>query len=370
MSDTGNILNDLRNGSWWVRKDAIEALRGCPGERYLPVLEGWLRDGEDDLARNAAMEALRAVGGKAVDTLVRLLKDSDPDVRLFSANVLGEIGDTGSIPALTGALEDGEINVRTACIEALGKLGEPSVVGDIMNGSGEDPWLTIAAIQALGEIGGEEAVELLHGFLSRDEFRVVAVFALKKAGGEHTVNALKEFVADEEVHGPAALTAVVAIAERLDIKMPVEYFSGHIDRLIDLLRSTDEEVRRAALAALSWSEHVKALPYLISAVTDETMQEYAISGLLRLGKVAVPTIVDELRQSNQPDRVVFAKLLSMLGDDRALFQFAGDDDPEVRTEVALALGMSEEYVGYLSKMLEDPSDEVREAARQSMERLP
>lgn len=370
MSDIGDLLNDLRNGSWWVRKDAIKALRNCPRDQYLPVFEGWLRDGYDDLARNAAMEALRAVGGKAVDTLTRLIEDADSDVRLFSANVLGDISDTGAIPALVRALGDEDINVRTAVVEALGKSGEQSVVNDIVKVAGEDSWLTIAVIQALGVIGGDEAVEALHGFLLKDEFRVVAIFALRRAGGEKTINRLKPFIANKDASGSAALTAVVGIVERIDLKLPSEYFMGQVEKLIPLLESPDEEVGRAAFAALSWAGDVKALPYLISAVTDEALQEYAISGLIRIGKKALPGMIDELRSSEQTDRGILAKLLCMIGDEKALVQFSEDEDPEVRTEVALSLGTSEVYVGYLTKMLDDPSGEVREAARQSLQRLP
>jgi len=60
----------------------------------------------------------------------------------------------------------------------------------------------------------------------------------------------------------------------------------------------------------------------------------------------------------------------MIGEHKALLQFADDDDVEVRTEAALALGSlnMERATRALEKMLSDPYEEVRQAASRSLHR--
>ena len=88
MQEIQEILNKLKDNNWWVRKNTIENLLAYPEDSYLSVLEEWLRNGDDALLRNAAMEAFRTLGERAVRPLISLLKDKDPDVRIFAANVL------------------------------------------------------------------------------------------------------------------------------------------------------------------------------------------------------------------------------------------------------------------------------------------
>ncbi len=61
----------------------------------------------------------------------------------------------------------------------------------------------------------------------------------------------------------------------------------------------------------------------------------------------------------------------MLGENEALLEFKKDENPEVRVEVALALGSvkSATYVRALLKMLSDPYEEVRLAARKSLDNI-
>jgi HEAT repeat protein len=92
MTEIQDLFEDLKSSDWWDRKNAIEKLLGYPEDSYLPVLAEWLRNHDDALLRNASMETYRALGIRAVDSLSSLLRDDDADVRLFAANILGDIG--------------------------------------------------------------------------------------------------------------------------------------------------------------------------------------------------------------------------------------------------------------------------------------
>ncbi len=68
--------------------------------------------GTDPGERQQAREALIAQGRSAVAPLIRLLDDARPRVRREAVKALAGIGDRAPAPALIGALEDEEGDVR------------------------------------------------------------------------------------------------------------------------------------------------------------------------------------------------------------------------------------------------------------------
>ena len=112
---------------------------------------------------------------------------------------------------------------------------------------------------------------------------------------------------------------------------------------------------------------MRGLPYFLRAIQDELLPDYALKGLLSLGKPAVPEIVKALEKALR-NKGILAKVLSMLGENSSLVLFAGDEDDEVRTEVALAIGSlrTPEAAEALQALSRDRSEEVRAAALLSM----
>lgn len=357
-------MEDLRSADWWVRDDAIRGLLQHPEERYLIFLEEALKDHENANLRNASMECYVKLGARSLSSLQRLILDEDHEVRLFAANMLGDIGDKKASPDLIGAMTDPDGNVRMAAAEALGKIGDPEAVG-VLEGSLEDePWVAMAAIKALGEIGGDGALRVLYKCLEKEDYRGITFDAIERAGNENAIRYLTPFVDADEMK-ELALRAVVNIADRRRLKLRPEYFINMVPLVLELQHSADPEVKKAAFIALSWAEDLRGLPFLIEALDDEELQEYALSGILGIGERAVPEIIEALRDTRRPHRNILAKLLFMSGEYASLIRFFDDDDPEVRVEVALALGKtgSAKTAEILSRMLDDPDEEVRTAAR-------
>jgi HEAT repeat protein len=359
-------IGRLARQDWWSRKRAIAELAAAPGEKYLCYLEEGIRNHENADVRNTAMEVYKELGPRSFPSLARLLKEADPEVRLFSVNVLSEIGDRRSLPFLSRAIGDEDINVRVAAAEAMGRIGDRSVMGLLRDVLGDEPWVAMAAIHAIGEIGGDEALDILHECLAGGEYPEIAIAAIEKAGNRNSIRHLASCF--EGRLAEPALKAIVEIAEREEVRPQPEYFISLVPMLLDMVASQDPEIKETAFTALCWSRDIMALPYFVEAVKDEQFQEYAIEGLLGIGRRAVCSIVDELRDSKGRHRPVLAKVLSMIGEGKALLQFADDEDPEVRTEAALALGslLIKRAEQTLGRMLSDPSDEVRAAAEQSL----
>ncbi len=367
MDGNRERLDRLRTKDWWARKKEIAELVAKHEEQYLVVLESWLRNGEDHLSRNIAMEIFRALGTKASAFLVSLLSDRDADVRIFAANLIGDIGDNGTLPALLRALEDTDVNVRVAAIEALGKMGDVRAVGVLARGLEDAPWSVMAAVDALGRIGGDEARTALHRFLGRGEYRGMTCEALERAGDCSSVEQIMPYVGRGEIGG-LALRALVTIVERECVMLPAAFVEEKMPVLKDLVQSSDTTIRSAALIALSWAREAAAAPYLIAALSDDGLQEYAINGLMALGKDAVPDIIGAMRGRGGQKRIL-AKILSMVGEKGLLLEFVDDEDPEVRTEAALALGAAGTAAAQaaLRKLTSDAVEEVKAAAMLSLQ---
>ena len=370
MMDLHRLLQGLRDQDWWSRRQTITSLILHPEHEYREFLEESIRNHEDADIRNASMEVFKALGVRALPSIVLLSKDPDPEVRLFSANILCEIRDPASLPVLFRLMKDGDINVRAAAAEATGKTGDGRSLRALKEALSDDAWVATAAVMAIGDIGGEAALGVLYGCLENHNYREIAIAALEKAGNRDSIGHLSSCFEYEELKGQA-LKAIIRIAERERVRPQPEYFIRLVPMLIEMLDSADQEERQHAFMALCWSKDIMGLSYILEAIRDEGLQEYAIEGLLSIGRKAVCSIVDELKDSSGSQRVILAKVLGMIGEDRALLQFAEDEDPEVRVEVALSLGSVNigRAVTSLSRMLDDPYEEVRLAAGKSLARL-
>jgi HEAT repeat protein len=360
------LLDNLKHSDWWVRKETIRKLLDYPEEMYLTILEEWLRNGEDALLRNASMEAYKELGERALGSLGYLLKDEDSDVRIFSANVLGDIKEPSALGVLVAALQDPDENVRIAVAEALGKIGDTKAVEALTEALGDMSWATMAAIEALGRIGGTNALAVLHQCLENKDYCGIACSALEKTGDRSSIEHLIPLLNKEDVR-ELVLQAIVGIAEREKTALPSSLFSGYIDLLVDLLDSPQEEIRRAAFIVMSWSNDMRGLPNFLKAFQDDLFLEYALKGLLALGKKAVPEIVETMKKPGKNNGIL-AKVLSMMEEKEALMLFVNDEDDEVRTEVALAIGSLRipEVPKALQTLSRDPVEEVRAAALLSL----
>ena len=105
-----------------VRRAAVEHLAFLEDDRVTDVLAQKLRT-DTPVVRAAAAVAMSHLEGTAPN-MIEALKDDDPWVRYFAAKALGRLNDPRSIDALVEVVENEPLNhVRIAALEALGKLG-------------------------------------------------------------------------------------------------------------------------------------------------------------------------------------------------------------------------------------------------------
>ncbi len=109
------------------RKHALQAAARSQ-EAYLERL---LLQLDDPSNHPTAIPSIRMFGPEAVEALIKLLTNADPDARFGAAIALGEIGDQRALPGLVKALKDPQAPVRYWALDALGKLRAGETVDEI-----------------------------------------------------------------------------------------------------------------------------------------------------------------------------------------------------------------------------------------------
>lgn len=145
-----------------VRRAAVEHLPFIEDERATPSLVSALRH-ETPKVRAAAAGALALAEGAEVSaSLIEALGDEDSWVRYFAARSLGRLKVVESADALAGLARDDKANhVRIAAVEALGSIGGETAVGAITSIlKSDEPDLARAAVNALGMRKGERRAEM------------------------------------------------------------------------------------------------------------------------------------------------------------------------------------------------------------------
>jgi HEAT repeat protein len=119
----------------------------------------------DPLRRNEAVEALAAIGRRAVPGVRRLAASPDAGVRAAALDTLGRIGDPGAAATLQDGLADGDEQVRAQAARGLAAIGHPAALDALLRtlDDDSDPMHVdhTPAVLALGGMGLDAVEPLL-----------------------------------------------------------------------------------------------------------------------------------------------------------------------------------------------------------------
>lgn len=163
--------------------DIISALGMIGEETALEALGNFLHHPEDYI-RQGAIWAIQQFGESAKPKLQTALYNDDEYVRKTAVRALGEIGDESTAWLLVDRMKEDE-SARIFGSSALINIGTPAVEPLIELLEDENPELRGSAVAALGEIRDERAIEpLIQALKDEDaEVREEASFVLRDLGG-------------------------------------------------------------------------------------------------------------------------------------------------------------------------------------------
>jgi HEAT repeat protein len=310
---SGLASKDLVERDWAFRYAAVYRRAEA-----LPALVQELRN--DGVLAPLAVASLGEIGQAtpdAVAALVGSLSAPAPAVRQGCALALGQLrAAAAAAPLLKQLKTERNMNVRAACAEALGRIGDRDAAGAlrrILTTAEEAPWAKSAAALALarmGDHGGEKYLE---------ECFSSAVPAQQVLGLTGLI----------ELNGPTLpgfLTA--ALPSRLDEVwiMAVRAFPAlGAARVAPMLRETLQadipKVRHRAALALGLLGSREGLAYIQEALLDGGLAERRMAAVL-LGWLgcheSVPLLIERLRDPQSAVRVAAALALVRLDAKEAL----------------------------------------------------
>lgn len=362
----------LGDGSWRIRKEAINLFLALPGaiasaERIVALLY----DEENAGLRNAAAEILIKLGPSVLPVLIRAAETPDPDVRKFILDIMGDIGDRQATPLLLHLLQsDVETNVRAAAAENLGKIGDASAVPEMV-GALSVPNLLVqfSLLDALGRIGCAIPADGLVGLGENRLLRKPLFDALGRIGDEAAVVPL---VAG--LHDPMRNVREAAILglQRLLSRCGEKILAGQMDAsalegVVSLLASPSLPVKRAALAILGrFCDPTRAV-LLATYLDDDRLADDVAAILAARGHDVVAGLTVCWTGASDRKKAYLAYLFGNVGAKNAVNllseELKGADD-FLRTILLRALGQvgSVEETALLAGYLEVPEDDVRQAA--------
>ncbi|MBN1672353.1 MAG: HEAT repeat domain-containing protein [Kiritimatiellae bacterium] len=330
-------VEKLEGKNYYARIEAAEALGaiGPAAKQGVPALIRAFKDWEAERAekkrqplytvpgigvtsadppslRKAAGEALKKIGKPAVPALVKELQDANIGVRLEVTRLLGEMGaDAGAaVPAIADLLAAESQRERSAAAKALGGIPGERAAVQALTGALKDSNLAVRsdACRALGNHGAEAASavpalrELLTAGSSKtDRTRAAETLALIGPAASAAVPDLITATADSKTDQRAPVNALAMIGEPA------------IPELVKALAHSDRRIRRQAAVALGkmGPKAQAAVPALIRALPDSGIP--AREQLALIGKPAVPALPEQIRREDATARRTAIEVLAAIG---------------------------------------------------------
>ncbi|HKB69909.1 MAG TPA: HEAT repeat domain-containing protein [Thermoanaerobaculia bacterium] len=386
--DAIDLLVELAGDpDWRVRKAAIEGLEANPTEGVVQALIPALHDQGNAGMRNAAAEALRAFGIRALPYLLfELGRVADADGRIALATILGDIPAEESAAALVSLVSSEDVNVASAAIVALGKMKRPEAVPTLMRVlAGDNAWLHYHAIETLGRL---RAVEALPAIVACDQNPALKKAVLEAAGaigGFGSIDLLAGRLASSSIPDFPLLRALVALDEAprpailarrerdyLRRKFRENAPAGAAAAFALALKKTERRDRKAdLLRALGWIADPESLPILVAELSRDSA-EAAERALEDFGEAAGPALVALLSPAGDEQKVELAiRLLGRHPSRAMLFSVLAvleHDSPPVRRDAVELLGKigDSRAIDYLVAHLGDGDAGVDAAAAEAL----
>jgi HEAT repeat protein len=315
------LCEALADEDWRVRKQAV-ALALAVNDRVdvVELLVGVLAGPSDAVAlRNAAVEALVGIGGRAVLAVDAGLARGafDADGRKLAVEVLGGSRSPLALPALVRSLDDEDRNVRGAAAEAIGLLGIEDAAPALMRLLGQgDVFLQLAALEGLLRIGARVPAAMLRTFAEHRMTRAAAIALLGRSADDSAAPLLCDALADSSPHvGEAAVGALgTLLADAPQTRGTIAATlaaagSAARARLFALASAESVAERSAAIELLALLPDDTALDAVAGALLDDAIAEQAVSALGAANERGVAAVRRAIAKSDPSAR---AQLVSVL----------------------------------------------------------
>ena len=379
------LIARLAEPSWAVRRAVIAGLVHLGDLALEPLCQVLQAQRGDEARLAAAVDALAASPGDVESALLHLLdRRAERSSALLCdlAVILGRRKSASASAVLAELVGHGDDNVSVAAIEALGRIGGAGAVEPLIAAVESGRFFRVfPAIDVLGRSGDPRAVPALRALLDDPLCVLEAVRALGNAGEDRTLASVLTSTEDDQVRAAAvALTELSTRREErvgVDRATPAAVREVLLDpalapRLRSVMVAADPAERSALCRLLGWGGGEAAVEALL-ALLDQGLQNTEVTAALaNLGASAEPRIRRAVLEGDAARRVLLIPLLhGRITALRELRLCLTDPDPAVRAVSATALGTAGDpaVVPELFQLLGDEDAGVSQAASGAIQSL-
>jgi len=332
------VVKTAQNGSKDVRNTALGVLVRIGDVSCVPVLLEAAAQTDAELAQTAKM-TLGKLPGKDMDAdLLARLSPATGRTRQVLIELAGYRQMDGALPAIAQSVEDADVGVRSAAVQAIGVLGGIEQVADLVklaqktSDSRERGTIEKALLAVSGRSGTACVPHLLPLMQSGDAtLRMVGLHAMAIVGGSDGLAAVKsaiddkdESVQDEAVRtlstwpnnwpeDAAAAEVLLTLAKSdrkvshqvLGLRGYLQYVRGDksldggakvvkVNELLGLIQRPEE--KRLAIAAVGGVRGSGVLELLTTFAADQTVAEEACSAIVGLAGRDISGVSAEQRR--------------------------------------------------------------------------
>ncbi|MFW9920363.1 MAG: HEAT repeat domain-containing protein [Candidatus Thorarchaeota archaeon] len=268
-------------GSWGVHEDRFVEDVTSEGLVIVSVVGNRrFQDVPPSATTGRARVDLNLFESKSTNELVLLLHDSNSLIREIAAKLLGRTKESWTVDHLILSTDDEAKYVRISAIEALGKIGGDAAIQKLCSILSESEYPDKAAQEALAKIG-EPALESIIPMLAAesDHTSNAAAALVANIGGREAANALIDAI--DERRAQRAMHTLHTIIQSLGDMQSIEA----LERIADCLHDADMGIQVTAAKALGSLMDQRSIKALVDALyTCEYMtRKTIVESLERLG---------------------------------------------------------------------------------------
>lgn len=410
------LVDSLQASDLGVRAAAIRLLADLRQKNAAVALANLVDNPAENLRVEAAISVAHLGEPRAVQPLIRLVSDTDPNLRELGIWALGGVGGEKAVSTLVDVLKGGQSwREQTLAALGLGRIGGDKAVRELASfyeTLGErrfGEYMGVAVVWGLSRSGNPLAVDALKKSLEEgnSETSTVAAWGLSRVANEAAVAALFEQLWGDDM--TTRRRAAVALGqwgsvdqnseERLEEMRSETRLIQVRERKIDVegllrhLRVEAELIKRGDPSKLL-GEHADTIAQVAVDVVRAGRGHEVVADLVdssgrpRLGQV-IPSVpegdldlwksiaraslreLQGLETLNDSERLAVLQLIHGLGDKENLGFVTSSlkhENSAVRTQAVFALSKvgGREHVDELAKLMSDSSWEVRVQTAKSM----
>lgn len=374
------LIKALQDEDPGIQQAAIDAFIACDDEAAVYNLLPLLFDSRVNV-RNMAQEILEKIGGYGVKLIGLHIKVKDENVRKMIADILGKIEKPESALLLLEMLKDHNSNIRCSAADGLGRVGDSSAVVPLIELLHDEVWVAFFAAGALGKIGDSRAIIPLMEFIkSADvDLQITAIDALGQIGSEEAANALI-----------SGLDSVQFDAIKSAVENLIKITHGNIDKvtekigkdrlikyIVDIVKHneiSDLNRKMDFIRALSRLQTSDSSAYILKLLSDVGLENIdlinsSIDALTGLKDEEI--LIQTLKKESNTCVLVSLNVLGLLKSSKSvpyLIEIFDSAEREIKIEIISVLSGigGKESIKFLLDMLAYEDGHVRAAAARGL----